>query len=203
MTRFGMPTLRQLLPLFGLALCLPDAALAKKPPEKAAAAPGGGAPQYPSAGGPSMAPVTSGAGTPGKPTPAPPPPPPPLRPNLYELKSGPLAVTYSTGGLDGKAHLHYQDAATDEQFSGDQVRTQATEIGELVSVTIRRTVDSGSTSFSLLVPSVILDSATEVATVNAVGITTVHRFSPVLRFNRGQLDNSQVAILNGTGKRAR
>ena len=34
--------------------------------------------------------------------------------------------------------------------------------------------------------------------VNVLSVTTVHRFSPVPRFNRGQMQTGMPAMLNGT-----
>lgn len=123
------------------------------------------------------------------------------RPNLWELKSGTLSVTYATSGIDGKPHLTYSDSGTTVNASGDEIRMQETEIGTLVSITIRRTVDSGSAAFSLLVPLVNMESAAAVVSVNVVGITTNHRFSPVPMMNRGQVQLGMPVVLNGTAKR--
>ena len=82
-------------------------------------------------------------------------------------------------------------------FEGDQIRTVATEIGTLVTVTIRMTIDSGSTSFTLLVPTVHLSSSNH-ATLHTEGITTIHRFSIVPAFNQGQTELYTVTPLTGT-----
>lgn len=120
-------------------------------------------------------------------------------PNLYQVHNAHLHVSYSTSGIDGKPHFHYQDASQSHDFSGDQIRTAPTEIGTLVSVTIRLTVDSGSTSFSLLVPTVNLQP-NQTLTINTVGITTVHRFSIFAPLNAGQTELYSVATLTGTAQ---
>src|SRR3954468_17568425 len=81
-----------------------------------------------------------------------------VKPNLYQLQGEALHVTYSTSGIDGKPHFTYQDRHETLNFRGDEIRSAETEIGVLVSVSIRRTIDAGSTSFSLLVPTVNLGS---------------------------------------------
>src|SRR5579884_1438443 len=78
------------------------------------------------------------------------------KPNLYQVSGDGIHVTYSTSGFDGKPHFSYQDATRNESFTGDGIRTVQTEIGTLVTVTIRLTIDSGSTSFTLFVPNVNL-----------------------------------------------
>lgn len=61
------------------------------------------------------------------------------------------------------------------------------------------TVDTGSTSFTLLVPQVNLDQTNQ-APVRTVGITTQHRFSVIPAFNRGQIELYTVTDLTGTAE---
>ena len=112
----------------------------------------------------------------------------PFAPNLYQLHGGPLHVTYSTTSFTGKPQLSYKDGSQSLNFTGDQIRKTSTEIGTLVTVTIRMTVDSGSTTFTLLVPTVNLTGSVMTAPVQTIGITTVHRFSVVPVGNQGQTE---------------
>ncbi len=80
-------------------------------------------------------------------------------PNLYELHGQHLRVTYSTTSFDGTARLDYKDAHQSLHFMGDQIRQLDTEIGTLVTVTTFKTIDTGSKSFSLLLPHVNLGSS--------------------------------------------
>jgi hypothetical protein len=118
-------------------------------------------------------------------------------PNLYRLHGHNLQVTYSTSGFDGKPHFQYHDALQTLHFSGDQIRTLSTEIGTLVTVTIKMTVDTGSTAFSVLVPPVNLE-ARDAVDITTYGITTIRRFSVVPEFNQGQIDSYAVTELRGT-----
>jgi hypothetical protein len=120
-------------------------------------------------------------------------------PNLFELRAKQLHISYSTSGIDGKAHFTYQDAQQTLSFKGDQIRALDTEIGTLVSVSIRRTVDTGSTTFSILIPTVNLD-ATRSANIATRGITTIHKFSMIPAFNSGQTEIYSTVILNGTAR---
>jgi hypothetical protein len=121
------------------------------------------------------------------------------KPNLYQLAGDHLHVSYTTTGIDGQPHLTYQDATQTLSFRGEDIRTVSTEIGTLVSVSIRRTVDTGSTAFSLLLPGVALD-ATNSAAVTTQGIITIHRFSPVPAFNHGQKELYTSVALRGTAR---
>jgi hypothetical protein len=118
-------------------------------------------------------------------------------PNLYNLRGKDVHVVYSTSGIDGRPHFEYQDAAQTLQFTGDDIRTVKTDIGTLVTVSIRRTVDTGYTSFSVLLPEVNLADGTQ-CPIGAEGIRIVHRFSAIPRFNVGQRDNYTSIRLTGT-----
>ncbi len=120
-------------------------------------------------------------------------------PNLYQLQGGPIHVTYSTTSIDGKPHFSYQDPHQTLFFKGDDIRVIETDIGRLVTVTIRRTVDTGSTSFSVVIPAVNLEKSHS-AHINTLGITTVHRFSVIPAFNRGQTELYHTVALAGTAQ---
>jgi hypothetical protein len=119
-------------------------------------------------------------------------------PNLYRLHGHNLRVTYSTTSVDGKPRFHYQSAIQSLDFSGDQIRALDSEIGTLVTVTIHLTVDSGSTSFTLLVPRIQLGNSHQSAHVNTFGITTLHRLSLVPSLDLGQTELYTVTNLVGT-----
>lgn len=121
-----------------------------------------------------------------------------IAPNLYQLQGGGIHVSYSTTSISGKPLFDYQDANGARSFSGDQINVTPTPIGSLVTVTIRRTVDTGSTSFSVLVPNVNLTGVGQSVPIQTDGITTIHRFSVVPAFNHGQTELYQVTPLYGT-----
>jgi hypothetical protein len=117
--------------------------------------------------------------------------------NMFSLAGGGLHVSYSTSGIDGKPHFSYQDSLRSLSFSGDEIRKMEGDLATVVSVTIVRTVDAGSTSFSLLVPHVNVPPFGSVS-IHTDGITTHHAFSIVPAFNRGQRDFYHVTALQGT-----
>src|SRR3954471_17936592 len=86
--------------------------------------------------------------------------------NMFSLAGGGLHVSYSTTGIDGKPHFSYQDSLRTLSFRGDEIRVaEVVDLGTVVSVTIARTIDSGSTTFSLLVPRVNLSPASNTVPV--------------------------------------
>jgi hypothetical protein len=117
------------------------------------------------------------------------------QPNLYQVSGGGIHVTYSTTSLQGQPHFNYHDAVQSKNFTGNQIQTADTILGKLVTVFLHQTVDSGSTTFTLLVPHVNLP-ASNVANISTEGITTVHRFS-IFQLP-GQTESYTVHPLHGT-----
>ncbi|MBD2446226.1 hypothetical protein H6G76_03445 [Nostoc sp. FACHB-152] len=125
-------------------------------------------------------------------------------PNLYNLsgynsRGQQVKVNYSASSLTGKPHFHYEDKEQKLDFAGDQIQTTESEIGTLVTVIIRRTVDTGSTTFSLLLPRINLRQANN-AKIETYGITTTNRFSVIPQFNQGQTQTYQLTPLKGTAE---
>jgi hypothetical protein len=117
--------------------------------------------------------------------------------NLSNAASG-LQVSYSVAG----PQLHYHQGAVVKDFTGNQIRVaEVPDLGTLVSVTIFMLIDSGSTTFTVLLPIVNLPAppALPVAVpVTADGVTTLHRFSTVLALQNGQQETYTVTPLQGT-----
>lgn len=121
-----------------------------------------------------------------------------VEPNLYSLSGKDIHVTYSTSGIDGKPHFTYQDHQQTLNFSGDQIRSVETEVGTLVSVTIRLTVDTGGTTFSVLLPRVNI-SGEQTVPIRTLGMTTLHKFSILPTI--GQRDFYKTTPLTGSASR--
>jgi hypothetical protein len=119
-------------------------------------------------------------------------------PNLYQLSGSGIVVNYTTTGIDGKPHFQYHRGAAVKSFVGpDEIEAIETQLGTVVSVSILLTIDSGSTSFSVLIPRVNVTPGKH-AVVHTEGITTTHHFSLIPAFNHGQLDAYAVTPLHGT-----
>jgi len=121
-----------------------------------------------------------------------------IQPNFYAVSGGGLHVTYSTTGINGQPHLNYASPSISHNFTGNQITTTASPLGTLVTVTIQMTVDTGSTSFTLLVPRVNLSGPADHVNIATEGITTHHRFSVFQGAMHGQLDTYSVTALSGT-----
>jgi hypothetical protein len=121
-------------------------------------------------------------------------------PNHYQLSGDGISVTFLPTGAGGLAHFTYQDSQRTLNFTGDQIRkVDVPDLGTVVSVTLIMTVDSGSTTFSVLIPQTTLqNTAGASAHIRTLGITTVHRFGLVPVFNVGQDEIYSVVHLHGT-----
>ena len=122
-----------------------------------------------------------------------------VTPNLFQFSGPHLHVTYTTSSLDGKPTMTYQDAHEGKSFRGDEIRAVECDLGMLISVTLRMTIDSGSTSLSVFIPRMRINQG-EHAAVHTDCVTTVHRFSILPGLMHGQLDTYNVTALHGTAQ---
>jgi hypothetical protein len=100
-----------------------------------------------------------------------------IQPNRYTLQShdGVTKVEYETTSFIGQPFLNLtQGSGPTRHFTGSQIRTQDTEIGTLVTVSIQVSVDSGSSSFTVLIHAISLSSVSDHQTFATEAIVTSH-----------------------------
>jgi len=79
--------------------------------------------------------------------------------NQYEFASPVVSVYYSPSSLGGEAQLRYRRGDADPlDFTGDEIRVERTEIGQLVSTTIQQIPDLKTVTMSLVIPDINLDN---------------------------------------------
>ena len=121
-----------------------------------------------------------------------------VQPTIWILSGGGIHIRYTSAG----PNFHYQKLPQVLDFTGDGIRVvNVPDIGPLVSVTLQLTVDSGSTSFTVLLPRVNLPPPPALPAMVPVvtdGITTVHHLSLVPGFQHGQQDFYTITRLHGT-----
>jgi hypothetical protein len=121
-----------------------------------------------------------------------------VQPTIWILSGGGINIQYTTAG----PHFHYHSGLHVLDFSGGEIRVvELPDVGTLVSVTLLLTVDSGSTSFTVLLPRLNLPPPPALAAFVPVvtdGVTTVHHMSLVSAFQHGQQDFYTVTRLQGT-----
>ena len=118
-----------------------------------------------------------------------------LEPNLYHLSGSSTHITYSTSSIVGEPQFAYNDRL----FIGKQIHTAPTEIGTLVTVELNHIPDLKRTTFTLLVPDVVLGEQSGGAHIETIGITTVHRDS-IIGPPQGQTELYTVERLRGTAQ---
>jgi hypothetical protein len=127
-------------------------------------------------------------------------------PNQYHVYGGGISVSYYPEGFGppaggrGSLILVYQDAHRSEAFfsDGNDVRTvKVDDLGTVVSVTIAATIDTGSTTFSLLIPDVELPGQQPSVFIRTKGITAVRRAFVAL-IGHPQAETYSVTELDGT-----
>jgi hypothetical protein len=118
-------------------------------------------------------------------------------PTRYDLYGGGITVSYTPANIAGQPLFSYHDATQTKNFTGkDQIHTESTVIGTLVTVFLMRTIDGPSTSFSLLLPAVRLPPSNSTP-ITTEGITTLHR-GTFIGPPTGQIQSYTVVELQGT-----
>jgi hypothetical protein len=121
-------------------------------------------------------------------------------PNLYELSCDDVALTYSTTSFDGSPRISFRDAERKLDFSGEQIRTSATELGTEVTVSLEFIADLRAVTLTLLVPAINLGEETEIPFDTVAIETTNHTTIGGPRLITGPLQTYRVIALNGTAK---
>jgi len=105
---------------------------------------------------------------------------PSIQPNRFVLRSSDakskIEVDYETSSFIGQPVLNLIQGPGGpiRHFSGSQIRRVNTEIGTLVSVTTQVSVDTGSTSFSVLIPAITLTGLGDTKSFATDAVITTH-----------------------------
>ena len=120
-----------------------------------------------------------------------------VQPNKYVLTGGGITITYLTSWFRDQPWLTYKDAHQNLNFSGNnEIRVIDTELGRIATVTISKTIDTMSTSFSVLLPQVNLSDMRSQEAFGAVGIRAVNKTELVLPAT-GARETYQTVTLEG------
>jgi hypothetical protein len=120
-------------------------------------------------------------------------------PDRYDLSGDDITVLYVPSGAGGQAGFTYKDHQRTLTFRGDEIRcVPFPDLGTVVSVTLTMSPDSGSTTFSVLLPQVTLPNQLGASVfVRTEGISTIHPSVPNPELNQGQGDIYTVSCLRG------
>ena len=120
-------------------------------------------------------------------------------PNQYQLTSDGLQITYTSSNDNGQLELGYQGSHGNLTFTANDIRSEETMLGTLLTVFLVRTVDTGSVTLTLLLPGVNLAGTTE-QPIQTIAIETQNLFSILDRNKARQTQAYQVYNLQGTAR---
>jgi len=121
--------------------------------------------------------------------------------NLFDLHNATLKISYSSSSLNGQPQLSYQKGATTMNFHGNQLRQKSTEIGALISVTLKNVPDLHSIVLSLLLPQVNIPTGQSQVQVSIKAIETTIRTSIAgPNLVKGQVQTYKTYTLKGTAQ---
>lgn len=121
-----------------------------------------------------------------------------LEPNLFELSGHHTHITYSTSGIDGKPHFSFRNQHFNKAFTGQEIRTEDSELGKLVTVSLMVTIDTGATTATLLIPSIAMGSQ-QSQPLHTFCIISVHS-GPIAPGHQGQGQTYEAVELNGSAR---
>jgi len=118
-------------------------------------------------------------------------------PNYYELRGDDVTVTYRA--LGASSSFAYSREELHLHFAGEEIRTQTTELGTEVSVTVEEVPDLRTVTFTLLVPLVNLGQEALVVVFDTTAVeTTNHTTIAGPGAIVGPIQTYRVVRLNGT-----
>lgn len=120
---------------------------------------------------------------------------------VFELRGADAELTYRATDAPQDRTLSFRDAEHDRSFSGAEIRTQQSELGEQVTVGLLDAPDAPLVKLTLLVPPVNLGQSSETV-IETVAIISTHReaaFTP--QPPEGQLTTYKSLCLTGTAQR--
>src|SRR3954468_321672 len=78
-----------------------------------------------------------------------------LEPNLFELQGEDGSrIVYTTAGVDGAPTFGYTGSNRDLSFTGEEIDRLDTDLGNEVTVILKRVDDGDTTTLTLIVPPV-------------------------------------------------
>lgn len=119
-------------------------------------------------------------------------------PNLYELSGTRLKVTYSSSSIAGKPLLTIRQGRKDQQFTGAEIKTDKTQIGQLITVTLEAHPDRKTMLFSVLLPDVNLPDSLKSTIKTEAVVTTIK--TTIAGPAKGQVQTYKTVLLSGTAR---
>jgi hypothetical protein len=121
------------------------------------------------------------------------------RANLFELGGEDIQVTYSSSSFAGPPLFSYRDGSINQQFSGEDIRAEESELGELLTVTLEQIPDLRTVTFTLILPVVTVLPASMGTFIQVGGITTTTH-TTIVGPPLGQQKTYSAVSLRGTAQ---
>jgi hypothetical protein len=121
-------------------------------------------------------------------------------PDLYELSCDGVVLTYSTSSITGSARFSFREGQREVNASGTEIRTNSTELGTEVTVTLEVVPDLRTVTITLLVPDINLGKQFEIDFETVAIETTQHTGIGGPGLVAGPLRTYRVIALHGTAK---
>ena len=118
---------------------------------------------------------------------------------VFELKGADTQITYSTTSKTGAPLLTYAHKGERRTFKGKEIRSQATEIGRLVTVTLETIPDLHTITLTVIVPPANVHGAEAPLSTQAI-LTTMRTSIAGPRLVKGQIAQYEVLSLDGAAK---
>ncbi|WP_233860269.1 hypothetical protein [Paraburkholderia sp. HD33-4] len=93
-----------------------------------------------------------------------------MSPNKFVLKGSGVEVDYTIGITPGFPSLVYRDGVFEKVFASTQIQSNDTGLGELVSVPLILSVDTGGQRFGFFLPLVDIATRDQTVQFRTVGI---------------------------------
>lgn len=119
--------------------------------------------------------------------------------NLFELSGEDIQVTYASSSFAGPPLFSYRDSRINSQFSGEEISSVPSEIGELLTVTLEQIPDLRTVTFTLVLPVVTVLPASRGTYIQVPGITTTTH-TTIVGPPLGQQRTYSVVNLRGTAQ---
>jgi hypothetical protein len=125
-------------------------------------------------------------------------------PNMFVLqgigsKYKDVQISYSTSSIIGQPLFNYKDSKGTHSFSGNEIRTQKTEIGTMVTVTLESIPDLRVITLTLVVPTINLDGSARDFKTIAIRTTSKTTIGGP-RLVKGAVQSYEVIDLKGTAR---
>jgi hypothetical protein len=94
------------------------------------------------------------------------------RANIFEFFGEAIQVSYASRNVLGGPRLSYRDPQRSLTFQGDDIRSQETELGELITVTLEAIPDLRTVTFTVMLPIVTVLPESSGLYIRVPGVTT-------------------------------